>query len=170
MSGEIDGGILDSPSLFSSGEGEMKLILAADHAGADLKDSLAERLREAGYEIEDIGTHGPASVDYPDYAFKAAKLVADGVYDGGILICGTGIGMSIAANKIKGIRCAKINSAEEGRLAAEHNFANMVALGGRITAPDTAWEAVQAWLKTQHGGERHERRVNKIKDMDSSNH
>jgi ribose 5-phosphate isomerase B len=145
----------------------MKLVLAADHGGAALKDDLAVLLKEAGYDVEDLGTHGTESVDYPDYAFRAANLVADGIVDGGILICGTGIGMSIAANKVKGIRCAKINSEEEGRLAAEHNFANMVSLGGRTTPLETAWAAVLAWLTTNRGGERHERRVSKINDMDN---
>ncbi|MFH0883049.1 MAG: RpiB/LacA/LacB family sugar-phosphate isomerase [bacterium] len=145
----------------------MKLVLAADHGGAELKDSLVSLLKDAGYEVEDIGTHGTESVDYPDYAFRAASLVADGIFDGGILLCGTGIGMSIAANKVKGIRCAKINSEEEGRLAAEHNFANMVALGGRTTSLDTAWAAVHAWLIATRGGERHERRVGKINDVDN---
>lgn len=145
----------------------MKLILASDHGGVELKDELVTRLKDAGYEVEDIGTHGSESVDYPDFAFRAASLVADGVFDGGVLVCGTGIGMSIAANKVKGIRCAKINSEEEGKLAAEHNFANMVALGGRTTDPETAWSAVHAWLSTQHGGERHQRRVDKIIEVDN---
>ncbi len=144
----------------------MKLVIAADHGGLELKDELFQRLQNAGVEIEDLGTYEPDSVDYPEFAFMAAKALADGHADRAIVVCGTGIGISIAANKVKGILCAKVNSVEEGKLAAEHNHANMLAFGGRTTDVDTAFEAVQAWLATPFAGDRHERRVNIIKDYD----
>lgn len=139
-----------------------RIVAAADHGGVHLKDDLVSRLSDSGYEVIDIGTHGDASVDYPDFARKAAEMVRDGKADVGLLVCGTGIGMSIAANKIDGIYCAKINSPEEGALASEHNHANMVALGGRTTDPETAWKSVVAWLTTPQSGGRHARRVAKI--------
>ncbi|MBD3166505.1 ribose 5-phosphate isomerase B [bacterium] len=145
----------------------MRIIFGADHGGVELKDLLVKRLSENGYEVEDLGTHGTDSVDYPDFAKRTAEAVAADKDAKGILVCGTGIGMSIAANKVKGIYCAKVNNAEEGRLAAEHNHANMLALGGRITGPDLAYAAVKAWLKASHGGDRHQRRVDKIISMES---
>ncbi len=143
-----------------------KLVIASDHGGIDLKNELVSRLRDAGYDVTDLGTHTTDSVNYPDYAFEAAKKVASGEFSHGILVCGTGIGMSIAANKVHGVYCAKVNSEEEGRLAAEHNHANMLALGGRTTHPDTAWAAVHGWLTTEPGTGRHEQRVGLIKAKD----
>ncbi|MCB2197977.1 RpiB/LacA/LacB family sugar-phosphate isomerase [bacterium] len=140
----------------------MKLVIAADHGGVELKDLLVKRLGEAGHEVEDLGTHGSDSVDYPDFAFKAARKVSRGEVPLGILVCGTGIGMSIAANKVRKIRCAHVCTVEQAKLAAEHNHANMLALGGRTTDEETAWEAVQVWLQTPKGGDRHKRRVDKI--------
>jgi len=142
----------------------MKLILAADHGGVDLKDFIADRLRAAGHEVEDLGTHGGESVDYPDFAFRAARRVSRDRSLLGILFCGTGIGMSIAANKVRGIRCAHVCTVEQATLAAEHNHANMLALGGRTTDPETAILAVLAWLSTEWATGRHERRVTKIED------
>jgi len=140
----------------------MKLVLGADHGGVELKDELVKRLKVAGHDVEDLGTHGGDSVDYPDYAFKAARMVGRGDVPLGILCCGTGIGMSIAANKVRKVRCAHVCTVEQAKLAAEHNHANMLALGGRTTDVETAWEAVQAWISTPAGGDRHERRVGKI--------
>ncbi len=144
----------------------MKLVAAADHGGVDLKDELVRRLTDIGHQVIDLGTHGPGSVDYPDFARRAAEMVVSGEAERGVLVCGTGIGMSIAANKIRGIYCAKINSAEEGALASEHNRANMISLGGCTIDAETAWSAVLAWLETQHGDERHQRRVGKVRDME----
>jgi ribose 5-phosphate isomerase B len=140
----------------------MKIVIAADHGGVDLKDDMIGRLNEAGHEVLDAGTYGPESVDYPDFAFKAANKVVSGDCPRGILICGTGIGMSIAANKVDGIFCAKVNSKDEGKLAAEHNHANMIALGARTTDPEVAWAAIQGWLSTEFGPDRHAKRVGKI--------
>lgn len=145
----------------------MKLVVAADHGGVELKDELVRRLTKAGHEVLDLGTHDSESVDYPRYALDASRRVAKGDFERGILVCGTGIGMSITANKVRGIRCAKVNSEEEGRLAAEHNHANMLAFGGRTTDPETAWAAVQAWLTTAEGGDRHARRVSQIMEADA---
>lgn len=145
-----------------------RLVAGADHGGVELKDELVRRLRDAGYEVEDVGTHGPDSVHYPDYAIAAAERVASGGADGGVLACGTGIGMSIAANKVKRVFCAKVNTVEEGRLAAEHNHANMLAFGGRITDPDTAWSALKAWLDTDPAGGRHDLRVGKIAEYETA--
>ena len=145
----------------------MKIVLAADHGGVDLKDAIAERLRAEGYDVEDQGTHSHQSVDYPVFAFRAAKMVANGEAERGILCCGTGIGMSIAANKVRGIFCAKVGSEDEGRLASGHNHANMLALGGRTTETETAWRAVKAWLETPPEGGRHQHRVELIRAYDS---
>ncbi|MDP8208915.1 MAG: ribose 5-phosphate isomerase B [Candidatus Electryonea clarkiae] len=148
----------------------MKIVVAADHGGVDLKDQILIHLQKAGHEVTDLGTYSSESVDYPDYALEASIKVASGEMECGILFCGTGIGMSIAANKIAGIYCAKVNSEEEGKLAAEHNLANMLALGCRMIDPETAWSAVKAWLETPHGGERHQRRVGKIAAIEKRNH
>lgn len=145
---------------------EVKIVAAADHGGVALKDSLVVRLRGLGYEVEDLGTHDSSSVDYPDYAVLAAQRVTSGEADGGLLVCGTGIGMSIAANKVPGAYCAKINSPEEGDLAARHNHANLVALGGRTMDPDTAWASLKAWLDAAPEGGRHERRVKRIAELE----
>ncbi len=143
-----------------------RLVIAADHGGVEMKDALVERLRTAGYQVEDLGTHGSESVHYPDYAFIAAEKVASGEFSHGVLVCGTGIGMSIAANKVKGVYCAKVNSEEEGRLAAEHNHANMLAFGGRTTEVNVAFKAIVAWITTAPGEGRHTERVNMIKARD----
>ena len=143
-----------------------KLAIASDHGGVEMKDELVTRLRNAGYDVVDMGTHSPDSVNYPDFAFSAANKVASGEVPAGVLVCGTGIGMSIAANKVQGIYCAKVNSEEEGRLAAEHNHANMLALGGRTTDIETAYRAVVAWTTTDPGEGRHANRVGLIKTIE----
>lgn len=151
--------------LLSAGERTVKtLVIAADHGGVEMKDQMFLKLKEAGYDVQDIGTHGSDSVDYPDFAFKAARMVSKGEVELGILFCGTGIGMSIAANKVRRIRCAHVCTVEQATLAAEHNHANMLALGGRTTDPETAWKAIEAWLTTPAGEGRHGRRVQKIDD------
>jgi ribose 5-phosphate isomerase B len=146
----------------------MRLVLAADHGGVELKDWLLQQLKKRGYDVTDLGTNGTDSVDYPRYALEAARAVAKGDYERGVLVCGTGIGMSIAANKVRGIRCAKINTVDEGRLASGHNHANMIAFGGRTTEEETALKATLAWLETPAGGDRHQRRVQQIMDADGT--
>lgn len=145
----------------------MKIAIAADHGGYELKEKIKEHLESiyANYkdvEILDIGTDSDASVDYPMYGKKCAEKVASGQAQKGIVICGTGIGISIAANKVKGIRCALCTNEKMAEMSRKHNDANMLALGGRITDPDTALRIVDVWLKTKFEGGRHKRRVDML--------
>jgi ribose 5-phosphate isomerase B len=139
----------------------MRWIVGADHAGLSLKNYLVEVLRQLGDEVEDLGTHSTDSVDYPDYAAQVARRVADG--EGrGLLVCGTGIGMAMAANKVGGVRAAPVMDLESAKLSREHNNANVLALGARVTPPERALDIVRTFLKTAFEGGRHERRLNKI--------
>ncbi len=145
----------------------MKIAIAADHGGYELKEKIKEHLESiyANYkdvEILDIGTDSDASVDYPMYGKKCAEKVASGQAQKGIVICGTGIGISIAANKVKGIRCALCTNEKMAEMSRKHNDANMLALGGRITDKDTALRIVDVWLKTNFEGGRHKRRVDML--------
>lgn len=137
----------------------MIIALAADHGGFKLKDEIKEFLREKGYKIVDLGTNSDESVDYPVYGKACAEAVASGKADLGIVFCGSGIGISIAANRIKEIRCALCTSVEMARLAKQHNNANMIALGGRLTSPELAKEIVETWLNEKFQGDRHSRRI-----------
>lgn len=140
-----------------------RIAIGADHAGRSLKEEIVAFLRETGYPVEDMGTHGDESVDYPDYALKVARAVATGAADLGILICGTGIGMSIAANKVRGIRAAVATDCYMARMAREHNDANILCLGGRVVGPGLALEIVRTFLQSRFAGGRHARRVEKIR-------
>jgi ribose 5-phosphate isomerase B len=145
----------------------MKIAIAADHGGYELKEKIKEHLEsiyanDKDVEILDIGTDSDASVDYPMYGKKCAEKVASGQAQKGIVICGTGIGISIAANKVKGIRCALCTNEKMAEMSRKHNDANMLALGGRITDPDTALRIVDVWLKTNFEGGRHKRRVDML--------
>ena len=142
-----------------------KLAFACDHGGLELKDAVKEILLSEGYEIEDLGTYDGESVDYPVYGKKCAEYVAQGNADKGVVFCGSGIGISIAANKVKGIRCALITSEEYAKLAAEHNNANMIALGGRFTETEAAVSYIKVWLTTPFGEGRHARRVEMLDEM-----
>lgn len=144
----------------------MKLALGADHAGAAMKDELKGWLERGGYEVLDCGTNGPASVDYPDHAAAVGRAVSSGDADLGILVCGTGIGMSIAANKIPGIRAALVGDVENARLARQHNNANVLCLGGRMIAVDRAQMLVAAWMETPFEP-RHQKRLDKIAQLES---
>ena len=135
------------------------LVIASDHGGLDLKRELMEHLRQRGVEFEDIGTYTPESCNYPEYAEKAARGVADGTYEKGILVCGTGIGMSLAANKIRGIRCALCSDCFSAEMCRAHNDANMIALGGRVLGPELAKRIVDIFLDTPFLGGRHAQRV-----------
>lgn len=146
----------------------MRVILASDHGGVRLKDELKGLLDELHIEFEDIGCSCYQSVDYPDYAEPVAKRVAQGEFDRGILICGTGIGMSIAANKVKGIRCAVVSDEYSARMSREHNNANVLALGERVVGGDLAKSIALAWLTTEFAGDRHLRRVNKIAALEGN--
>lgn len=140
----------------------MKIALGADHAGVQAKQRLVELLRRAGHEVADLGTQGEASVDYPDYARAVAREVAAGRAERGILVCGTGIGMSIAANKVAGVRAAKCSDPQEARLARAHNDANVLCLGARVTDASVLDEMVREFLATPFEGGRHARRVGKL--------
>jgi len=140
----------------------MKIALASDHAGFSEKEKLKPLLTELGLEFEDLGTTSEASVDYPDYARKVANEVARGVADQGILVCGSGTGMAIAANKVPGVRAAVAWSEETARLARQHNDANVLALGARTTPEGDIPGIVKAWFASDFAGGRHADRVKKI--------
>ena len=140
----------------------MVIAIGCDHGGFVLKDACKKAVEEFGYEVVDFGTFDTQSVDYPDYALKVALAVKEGRADKGILLCGTGIGISIAANKVKGIRCAHITDLFCAQMCAEHNDANVIAMGGRITSPETAYEMVKVYLSTPFAGGRHQKRLDKI--------
>ena len=135
------------------------IVIASDHGGLELKRELMEHLRERNVVFEDIGTYTPESCNYPEYAEKAARGVADGVYEKGILVCGTGIGMSLAANKVRGIRCALCSDCFSAEMCRAHNDANMIALGGRVLGPELAKRIVDLFLDTAFLGGRHAQRV-----------
>ena len=139
------------------------VAIASDHAGIALKSSLIEDLRERGLEVLDLGSQGAESVDYPDYGHAVGEAVASGRAERGIAICGTGIGISIAANRLKGVRAAVCHDVTSTRLAREHNDANVLALGARLIGPEVARECLEAFMTTAFsGGERHVRRVAKL--------
>ena len=138
----------------------MKIAIASDHAGYQLKEALKQAFPQ--HEIQDFGTFSESSMDYPDSGYPAARAVADGTCELGILICGSGIGMSITANKVPGIRAALCGITDVARLSRMHNNANVLVLAGRFTATAYAIEIVKAWLETPFEGGRHENRINKI--------
>jgi ribose 5-phosphate isomerase B len=140
----------------------MKIALGSDHAGFDLKEKIKQKLQARGIMIDDRGTNSPDSCDYPDYAQAVANKVAAHNADFGILVCGTGIGMSIAANKVPGIRAARVVTESDAELAREHNDANVLTLGARVTGDEEAFKIIDKWLATPFAGGRHGRRVDKI--------
>ena len=140
----------------------MKVALASDHGGYELKEYIKTVLERLGYEYEDFGCYGPESCDYPDFGEPAARAVADGGCYRGILVCYTGIGISMVANKIHGIRCAHCTDSLQAELTRRHNDANMIALGGGFTGKAMAERIVEVFLSTDFEGGRHERRVHKI--------
>ncbi|GAA0737289.1 ribose 5-phosphate isomerase B [Sphingomonas japonica] len=139
-----------------------RIAIASDHAAFDLKAELAGWLVELGHDVIDLGTDGVASVDYPDFGYKLANAVARGDAEMGIAICGSGIGISIAANRHPGCRAALVGEPLSARLAREHNDANVIALGARLIGPEMAKACVEAFLETPFAGERHLRRVEKL--------
>ena len=141
----------------------MKIALACDHGALELKNTIREHLQKLGHEVVDFGTHTLDSCDYPDFAGAAARAVAAGECERGIVTCTTGIGVSIAANKIPGIRCALLGDLMSARLTREHNDTNMMALGAAVTGPMLALEIVDTWLTTEFShGQRHCRRIEKL--------
>jgi ribose 5-phosphate isomerase B len=140
----------------------MHVALAADHAGYALKDELASWLREQGHDVTDLGTNGPESVDYPAFGSKLAEFVGSGQADRGVVVCGSGIGISIAVNRDPRCRCARVDDPLSAGLAREHNDANVLALGARLVGPDMAKACVAAFLGTHFAGGRHQRRVDQL--------
>jgi len=138
------------------------VVLAADHAGFELKDQLKGEIEELGYDVLDLGTSGPESVDYPDFGHAAGEAIADGRAKIGVIVCGSGIGISIAANRHAGVRAALCHDGLTARLSRQHNDANVLALGARIIGVETALDAVRAFLSTEFEGGRHQRRVTKL--------
>ena len=143
------------------------IALGADHAGWELKEALKAWLIENGHQILDFGTHSPDSVDYPDYALEVAESVASGKAERGLLVCGTGIGMAMTANKVPGIRAALCSDPFMARMSREHNDANVLALGGRLMDGELGLEILQMWLGNEFAGGRHERRLAKIAQIES---
>ena len=146
----------------------MKIAIASDHGGYDYKQELIPYIESLGHQVLDLGCHGPASVDYPDYGIPCAQAVARGEADRGVVICGTGIGISISANKVPGIRCALCTDPVMVRLTREHNDANMLAMGGRIIGIELAKGIVQAFLSTEFSGGRHKTRIDKIAQYEAN--
>ena len=144
----------------------MRIAIGADHGGVELKDALAASLRERGEDLVDVGTNGSTSVDYPDFARAVAERVSRGEAERGILLCTNGIGMSIAANKFPGVRAALVGDATAARMAREHNDANVLVLGGGMTGRFHALELLRVFLDTPFAGGRHQRRVDKIADIE----
>lgn len=144
----------------------MKIAIAADHAGFEEKEKIKTTLDELGVTYEDMGTYSCDAVDYPDYARKVGEAVAGGEYDQGLLVCGSGTGMAIAANKVPGIRAAVAWSEDIARLARQHNDANVLSLPARFTAPDEAAKIVKAWFAADFEGGRHLVRVEKIEQIE----
>ena len=141
----------------------MKIALACDHGALELKNAVAEHLQKQGHEVKDFGTYTAASCDYPDFVGPAAQAVASGECERGIVMCTTGIGVSITANKIKGIRCALLSDVMSARLTRAHNDTNMMALGAGVVGKMLALEIVDTWMDTPFShDERHQRRINKV--------
>ena len=145
---------------------KMKIALGADHAGYLLKDHIRQYVIELGHQVIDEGTNAADSVDYPDFALRVAEIVAAGVAERGILVCGSGIGMAITANKVPGIRAANISSQYEAQMSREHNNLNVLALGARILDESGATQIVQVWLDTPFSGGRHSGRIEKIHEIE----
>jgi ribose 5-phosphate isomerase B len=148
----------------------MKIALGADHAGFELKDKIKQHLISSGIQVQDEGTNSGDSVDYPDFARLVGEDVAQKRADLGILVCGTGIGMAIAANKVDGIRAANVSTEFEAEMAREHNNANVLTLGARVLDEPAAVKVVEKWLNTAFAGGRHQRRVDKIMQIEQRIH
>jgi ribose 5-phosphate isomerase B len=145
----------------------MRLAIGADHAGVDLKDSLGRMLVADGHEVDDLGTHGPDSVDYPEFAAAVAAAVADDEADLGVLVCGTGLGVAIAANKVAGVRAVTCSETFSARMARAHNDANVLTLGARVVGVGLAEDVVRAFIATPFEGGRHARRVDMMMALES---
>jgi len=148
----------------------MRIALSADHAGVDLKDLLADWLRQQGHDVIDLGTNSHESVDYPRYGALLAEALADGRADRGITVCGSGIGVAIAANRNPACRCAQVAEPLSARMAREHNDANAIAIGARLIGPEMAKACVSAFLEFDFAGGRHQRRVDQLSQILQESH
>lgn len=144
----------------------MKVAIGSDHAGFDLKEEIIRYLKAKKIDVDDLGCHSKESVDYPDYAKEVAQTVSEGSAESGILICGTGIGMSIAANKVAGVRAALVHDSFEAKMSREHNNANVLVLGARVIDKEKIPLILKEWFAATFEGGRHERRVGKINKLD----
>ena len=145
----------------------MRISIACDHGAFDLKARLKAHLLEQGHQVTDCGTHSGESCDYPDFAAAAARLVADGSCERGVVLCTTGIGMSIAANKVKGVRCALCHEPLSAEMTRRHNDANVLAMGAGVTGGNLAQRILDVFLSTQFEGGRHQRRVDKVMELEN---
>jgi ribose 5-phosphate isomerase B len=148
-------------------EAGMRIVMASDHGGLQLRREILKHIQEKGYEVQDLGTHEDASVDYPDYAIMAADKLRNGEADRAVLMCGTGLGISMAANRHKGIRAAVCHNEFEARMSRQHNNANTLVLGGRVIGPELAASIFDAWMDAEFEGGRHAKRVDKIEAIDN---
>ena len=146
----------------------MKIAIGCDHGALALKNALVERLTAQGHTVKDFGTYTADSCDYPDFAAPAARSVASGEYEKGIVLCTTGIGVSITANKVPGIRCALLSDVTSARMTREHNDTNMMAMGAAVVSEELAFQIVDTWLNTEFSqGERHQRRIDKMMALEN---
>lgn len=143
----------------------MRIAVGSDHAGFHLKERLAAHLRDRGHDVVDCGTHSDDRVDYPDFGAAVGRAVRDGEADGGLCVCGSGIGIAMAANKIDGVRAATVHDATSARLTKQHNDANVICIGERLTGPEVAADCVDAWLDATFEGGRHSGRVAKLDSL-----
>ena len=144
----------------------MRIIIGSDHAGWSLKEQIRALLERVGHQVEDVGTNGPESVDYPDYARRVARAVAEGEFERGVLVCATGLGMCIAANRFNRVRAVAPRTEFEAGLSRAHNDANVLCLGGRVQAAPLAEAITLRWLETGFEGGRHQRRIEKLSEPD----
>jgi len=144
----------------------MKIVMGSDHAGYELKEAVKAKLEGEGFEIIDVGCYSTESVDYPKYGHAVGKAVVSGEADKGIAICGSGIGISIAANKVPGVRAALVTSVWQAEMTKMHNDANVLCMGGRVVDEKLAFEMVDSWLNAEFMGDKHLRRINEIEDLD----
>ena len=148
----------------------MKLVIGNDHAAVEMKNEIKAHLEQRGIEVIDVGTNSTAGFNYPVSGYRAAKLVASGAADGGVLICGTGVGISLAANKVDGIRACVCSETTTARLSKQHNNANMICFGARIVGAELARDIVDAWLDAEFQGGRHAMRIGMITEIEQTQH
>jgi len=145
----------------------MKVAIGSDHAGFEVKEQIKRIIEELGLEVVDFGTNSAESVDYPEFGAKVGKSVASGETEQGIVVCGSGTGIAIAANKVKGVRAVQAWSEEVARLAKEHNDANVIAIGARVLSTEQIDKIIRAWFAASYEGERHQRRVDKLSELEN---